>query len=88
MKRYYVQIYGPHTSGTFGTDSLVVESPRDVRDIEGVLMITTAAREAGVVTLSSGVTREVKARSSEIVVYPSGEWWKIRIGEILPKGES
>lgn len=77
---YYVQIYGPRTTGFFGSDSLTIESPASVAiDESGNLVIEEAAREERVV---DNTGRRIKARKARTVTYPRGAWDKIVVGEI------
>jgi len=81
VPRYYVRVYGPNTTGAFGCDSYTVLTPLDVVDEQGVLMITTAPREAGP-PIRPGLP-DVKARGPEIIIYPAPEWRKVVIGEVV-----
>lgn len=80
MKRHFVRVYGPHTTGAFGCDSYTIESPIDVTNKDGMLVIVTAPREAGP-PVRPGLP-PVKARGPQMVRYPAGEWHKIVIGEV------
>lgn len=75
MKRYWVRVNGPRTSGPFGPDGYVVASHHDVRETStGGLQIITAAEPDH--------PRKVR-RQSCLVLYPRGDWNKVVIGEIL-----
>lgn len=83
MTRYFVRVYGPHTTGAFGCDSYTIVQPADVVDEDGVLMITTAPREAGP-PVREGLP-PVKARGPQLIVYPAGEWLRLVIGKVEPR---
>jgi hypothetical protein len=76
--RYYVVVFGPNATGFNGTDMYDIERPDAVQWGErDELIITTAPREERV---HPRLVR-IKARGPQTVVYPRGEWTKIKVGE-------
>lgn len=81
--RFWVQVYGPHTTGAFGPDTYTVLDPDDVNVTDSVVTILTAPREEGY-HVTTG--ERFPARPARLVVYPKGEAHKVVVcGEIQPR---
>ena len=78
MSKNYIVVYGPHTTGPFGTDTYPIEAPADVTETPyGSLVITTAAQPER----DHPRAGRIPAKSSQQIIYPRGEWTKIKVGE-------
>lgn len=76
---YRVKVYGKSVTGPFGADVYEIASPADVKDLDGVLLITTVPF-AGAPAVESDDGRVKRAarkptRGSQ-VAYPRGGWTK------------
>ena len=85
--RYYIQVYGPRTTGAFGCDSYTIEKPSVVDETAGgSLIFTTVARPAGRVPDGPYAGMHRRARGPQTIVYPRGEWTKVKIGKVERRG--
>lgn len=90
---YRVQVHRPlKDAGDYGhVDRLVVNSPSDVVDTDGVLLITIPAQDARDIPLPVSMgdkTRTIPASRSSIVAYPRGGWTKVVVTDVVDEDES
>ena len=90
---FRVKVYGPSTSSVFGCDIHDIEGPASVRDVDGVLIVTTKpypgrpAQEPDPSRPSVVVPRRRATRGSQ-VAYPRGGWTKAIVTDYVEDEES
>lgn len=84
---YRVKVTGPSITGVFGCDIFIVNSPTDVADRDGVLVITTVpfggAPEKVDPTDGRVIYPARKPTGPSVVAYPRGGWDRVVITQIL-----
>lgn len=82
---YRVKVYGPEPSRShFGTDVYVVDSPADVSDVDGVLLIKTPPTPF--VKGEDSPSRKIpdrKATRGSQVCYARGTWTKVVVTDYI-----
>lgn len=83
---YRVKVTGPAVDGPFGAAAYVVASPQDIREVEGVLMITMPARPRR--PYPHDPSRFTQATRSTQVIYPRGGWHRVIIDDVIEEDDN
>jgi hypothetical protein len=78
---FRVKVHGPSVTQAFGVDIFVVDSPTDVLDRNGVLIVTTGPRPE--VPNPYDPERMRPALRSTQHVYPRGGWTRVVIEDVV-----
>jgi hypothetical protein len=91
---FRAKVQGPSVKSVFGADIFLVESAASVKDVDGVLVITTLpypgrpGLEQGEDPTRPSVSYPArKATRGSVVAYPRGGWDKVTITDYVEEGE-
>jgi hypothetical protein len=82
---YRVKVFGPSASPDWGMDILVVDSPEDVSENNGVLMVKCVGQPSRPhPNRAEEMLPEIR---SSVAIYPRGGWTKAVINDVVVEGE-
>jgi uncharacterized protein (DUF2126 family) len=84
---YRATVRGSSTRDShFGIDTMEVESPASVREVDGVLIITTLPWKPR--PSEAATRRPRKATRGSVVCYPRGGWDKVTVTDFIDEEAS